>query len=275
MAFSHSPKIATDGLVFYYDTGNGKSYKGEPTTNLIPGVANPSLSVSGWYETGWTGAMAVHTTEDALVLTATNGWHSMSYDFGVAGSPVTVQFKFKLKSQQTSNIYMVVLNGNHLGDYAQSIGNDLQSGTQYPTLDGYKTFRGTFTPDASTKICIVLRGSDGQGLTDEMFIKELQVEQKDHATQFVNGSRSVTEGLLDLTKNETVNLSNAGFNSSAQLIYDGTSDYLTVPQPNIQNSQGFSIELVIKPDSFSNSPMLITPQSAGIDHYYFTSTIWI
>ena len=36
MALAHSPKIATDGLVFAYDMGNTrKSWRGAPTTNLI------------------------------------------------------------------------------------------------------------------------------------------------------------------------------------------------------------------------------------------------
>ena len=37
MSIGHSPKIVTDGLVFYYDMENTKkSWKGEPTTNIVP-----------------------------------------------------------------------------------------------------------------------------------------------------------------------------------------------------------------------------------------------
>lgn len=35
MGLYHSPKVATSGLVFMYDTGSSKSYKGEPTTNYL------------------------------------------------------------------------------------------------------------------------------------------------------------------------------------------------------------------------------------------------
>ena len=38
MATSYSPKTATEDLVFIYDTGNTKSYKGEPTVNLLSNV---------------------------------------------------------------------------------------------------------------------------------------------------------------------------------------------------------------------------------------------
>ena len=40
--------MVEDGLVFYYDTGNGKSYKGEPTENLLGlNGANPRQERSG------------------------------------------------------------------------------------------------------------------------------------------------------------------------------------------------------------------------------------
>ena len=34
MSAHANPNIITDGLVYMYDTGSGKSFKGEPTTNL-------------------------------------------------------------------------------------------------------------------------------------------------------------------------------------------------------------------------------------------------
>ena len=44
MSSHANPDIVTDGLAFIYDTGSGKSYKGEPTVNV---VANP-LPTAGW-----------------------------------------------------------------------------------------------------------------------------------------------------------------------------------------------------------------------------------
>ncbi len=40
MGLAHSPKIVTDGLAFIYDTGSGKSYKGEPAENLWDSMLN-------------------------------------------------------------------------------------------------------------------------------------------------------------------------------------------------------------------------------------------
>jgi hypothetical protein len=242
MSAHANPDIIDDGLVFLYDTDDGKSYKGEPTTNLISGVANPNLSISGWYSTGWNGSISVDTDEGALVLNATNGWRSMSYDFGVTNGTVTVQFDYKLKSAEHTNIYMIVLNGTSLGSYTQYL-----DGSLYPSLTEYKTYKKTFTTTTDSKICIVLRGTDNAGLTDEMFIKNLQVEQKSHATPFVNGTRSSTQGLLDRTGSSTIDISNASFDSNAQMTFDGTDDQLTVNNVGIDNySEAFSYECVFK-----------------------------
>ena len=44
-------KTISDGLVFYYDTNNVKSYAGEPTTNLINSVTNSYPKVGNAFET--------------------------------------------------------------------------------------------------------------------------------------------------------------------------------------------------------------------------------
>lgn len=190
------PRVVTDGLVLCLDAHDAKSYAGEPTSNLIPNVANPNLSTSGWYSTGWNGNISTDTDEGALVLNATNGWRSMSYDFGVTNGTVTVQFDYKLKSAEHTNIFMVVLNGTHLGSYTQLLDTYI-----YPSITEYKTYKKTFTTTTDSKICIVLRGTDRAGLTDEMFVKNLQVESKSYSTPFVNGSRSATNGWVDRSGN--------------------------------------------------------------------------
>jgi len=92
------------------------------------------------------------------------------------------------------------------------------------------------------------------------------MEAKSHATQFVNGTRSTTQGLLDLTKNETITLSNMSYDSNAQMSFDGTDDQFLISNPGVGTS--FSIEVVIKVDSYSNGPIFVSPNSVGIDHFF-------
>ena len=237
-----------NSLVFAYDTADTKnSFKGAPTTNLIPGVANPTLSADGWVEHGWRGSIDIDEQENALVLTATNGWHSIAYDFGSLNAPITVSFKAKLKSKQTTTIPLHVLNGLHLGDYDQWLGS-----ISTPTLTEYQEFVFTFTPTERALICLVLRGADTLGLTDEIYIKDLQVEQKSFKTAFVNGTRSATEGLIDLTGNTSINLSNVSFDSNAQMTYDGTNTSASITGLTISARENKTYEAVIKiPNNYS------------------------
>jgi hypothetical protein len=83
-------------------------------------------------------------------------------------------------------------------------------------------------------------------------ISNIQIEQKDHATQFIAGTRSSTQGLLDLTRNSTASLTNASFNSNAQIVFDGTNDYINVPYNTSHNltNQG-TISVWINPASLT------------------------
>lgn len=248
MATSYSPKIITDGLVFMYDTDDGKSYKGEPTTNLI---TNSGTSNTGWAGYGWTGSQAISNDyPNTYEFTATNGWHNRTFDTGVtSGGTIYVTFQYKLKQQQTTQNQIFVLNGTHLGSYTNYIGNGSMSFE-------WQTFSGSFTANAnSSKIAIGPRGQDSSGLTDIVYIRNLQVEQKPHATPFVNGTRSATQGLLDRTGSSTINISNASFDSNAQMTFDGTDDYAEVADQNsLDLTTAMSFEFVVKPDSSQSNP---------------------
>jgi len=259
MATSYSPKIITDGLVFMYDTDDGKSYKGEPTTNLI---TNSGTSNTGWVGHGWTGSQAISNDySNTYEFTATNGWHNRTFDTGVtSGGTIYVTFQYKLKQQQTTQNQLFVLNGTSLGSYTNWLGSGSMSFE-------WQTFSGSFTANAnSSKIAIGPRGQDSSGLTDIVYIRNLQVEQKPHATPFVNGTRSATQGLLDRTSTSTINISNASFDSNAQMTFDGTDDYLAVPHDSSQSFTGdFSIEAVIKGES--NTANCIIQKGSGNDYY--------
>jgi hypothetical protein len=57
------------------------------------------------------------------------------------------------------------------------------------------------------------------GGTYKWDLANIQVEQKDHATQFVAGTRSVSQGLLDLVGGSTIDLTNASFNGNSNILF--------------------------------------------------------
>jgi hypothetical protein len=71
-------------------------------------------------------------------------------------------------------------------------------------------------------------------------IAGLQIESVSHATQYVNGIRSATQGLLPIVGNSTLNLSNVSFDSNAQMTFDGTDDRFNTGIGNIGNNTSFA-----------------------------------
>jgi hypothetical protein len=106
MALNQSPKIITDGLVFYYDMTNGKSFIGGPVTNTLP---TPAVNGLPTYGNGW----ATYNT---------NQYNGNAY------------FSIGSISSVTSNI--VTTSGNHpLRSYdvvtPQTTGGGVTAGTNY------------------------------------------------------------------------------------------------------------------------------------------------
>jgi hypothetical protein len=79
-------------------------------------------------------------------------------------------------------------------------------------------------------------------------LANILVEQKDHPTQFVAGTRSVTQGLLPLT-GSSINLTDVSFNSSAQMIFDGTNDKIFSNPVLASGASQYTIEAVFKANS--------------------------
>jgi hypothetical protein len=93
--------------------------------------------------------------------------------------------------------------------------------------------------------------NNGNSTTLTSRFSKIQLEVKTHPTQFVNGTRSVTQGLLDMARNSTVNLTDVSFNSTAQITFDGTNDSLVVGNNATLKNNNTSIEFVIK---YLNTP---------------------
>ena len=255
MGIFRGPGVVNDGLVFGFDTGYpisdnavaNRFNQGEPTVNLI---TNSGTSNTGWVGYGWTGSQAISSDySNTYEFTATNGWHNRTFDTGVtSGGTIYVNFEYKLKQQQTTQNQLFVLNGTHLGSYTNYIGAGSMSFE-------WKTFSGSFTANTnSSKIAIGPRGADGSGLTDIVYIRNLQVESKAHATPFVNGTRSDTASLIDLKRTASIDVSDVSFDSNAQPTFDGTNDKIVIPADSFSNigTGDFTIDLVFKNTKTSN-----------------------
>jgi hypothetical protein len=253
MAVRHGyGKVAgTDALVFAYDTGDTKnSYKGEPTTNLVTN-GNFSNGKTGWGFTGTANsATSVGTYQGKVALFAnglryyneTPGYFYQSINL-TQGVTYTVSFKYYL------------LSGTLIFDPDGAY----NGGGGLTATGRWVTYSATFVA-SSTNVTLNFYGDSG--VYTYYYITDIQLEQKSHATSFVNGTRSSTQGLLDLTGNRTIDISTVSFDSNAQPTLDGTDDTLStgIPLTNFPALSNFSIECIVKIDSY---PTAASPNGYG------------
>jgi len=265
------PHLIKDNLVFGYDTGYGvadnntatRFYPGENTTNAVP--LSTFIDTSNWTGNGWSGAIAASTDYDnTLELTSTNGWRTFRVNTGItSGGTVTVSYEYRMKTLVTNNIYMLNLNGDHLGSYVNNLGSISAADTQ--DLGNWKTFTSSWTANSNSNLAIGLRGTDGAGLSDTIYVRNLQVELKGHATPFTATSRSSTQSLIDLKRTTDINVSNISFDSTGQPTFDGTDDILNTGLFSGRNpaTDPFTIEAIVKSDTTSGSHIWLDATGNG------------
>ena len=67
------------------------------------------------------------------------------------------------------------------------------------------------------------------GRNDYFYYKEYQQEVGTIPTPYVDGTRSSTASLIDLKRNNSIDVSNVSFDSTGQPTFDGTNDVINLP----------------------------------------------
>ena len=226
MGLGHSPSIVRDGLVFYYDMGNTqKSWKGKPTTNLVPN-GNFANGKTSWSFGGAANNYTSVTTFKNKTCIYAGGlqWYNeapgLFYQPGISvasGTQYTVSFKYFL------------ISGNIKFDPDGAYNGDISFTT--PSTD-WVTYSATFTA-SSTSLNLNFYGQ--QSVPSYYYLTDVQLEANSFATPFVIGTRSTTQALLDLTNNSTITASSLTYNSDNTFSFNGSSDYITIPNTLLGN----------------------------------------
>jgi len=92
----------------------------------------------------------------------------------------------------------------------------------------------------NTSINVIRFQAVGTTVNADAYCRDYQVEQRSHATPFIlGGTRSVSGSLIDLTRTTDIDVSNMSFDSTSQMTFDGTDDYIDLP-----NDLGYSTNSV-------------------------------
>ena len=268
------PSIVTSGLVLHLDAANVKSFKGEPTVNLI---TNPiPTSTSNFVVQGGIGTSTYDSTINAVrwVRTSYETWGAFYHNSSLANylfdttATYSISFKWKYgpSHSATYSTYFNIIQDNGqntiMGNYVL---------TTYSTLlsDGWYYFKTSGIPanPGITQTGLapgfrIITGSQS-GITD-IYWKNLQFEKKTYSTPFVNGTRGTTVatsgGWIDRSGNSNSGqiLNGPTYSSlkGGSISFNGTnSSYVTCPLSStiqsINTNNALTISVFIKVASTS------------------------
>jgi hypothetical protein len=240
MALGHSPKIVTDGLVFYYDMGNTqKSWKGKPTTNL---KSNPDMSQGvssyGSYVSSSPVTKTVYDFPSSVGQAKTVLECYSASANGGGGNPGGMVFanptltaglsytiSFWARCINKSSLSTTYSNQNGSGDDS----NLAFSRTITPK---WQYYTNSVSSLSAMKTWWYIWANDVNAIWQ---YADFQIEQNSFATPFVNGTRSNTQAVLDITGNNTITATSLTYASDGTFSFNGTSDYITIPNTLLGN----------------------------------------
>jgi hypothetical protein len=244
-------KTVTSGSVFAYDVADTRnSYIGEPTTNIYSTDGFSFWQLDGNHTaTRYTGnapdLTVITNNYDYHTIVATGNWSNevnralLWTDSGLLqlNTEYAVSFYARVTSTSTANIGAAF--------YGNALPNSFTLTNEWQRFTLLTSTTATYRPFEF--------GSKSGAITFQ--VAGIQYEAKSHSTPYVNGTRSVTQGLLPLVGTSTIDLSNVSFDSNAQMTFDGTDDRIEFPA--ITLSGDFTISQVVTLQGTANGPMPI------------------
>jgi len=276
MGLAHSPKVVTDGLVFYYDMNNPeKSWRGAPTVNLqLPNIidwsnsAAVSLSTS---EVSPIGTPVYSVTDNntgsylacARSITVPNNSNTYTISIYIKKTYGETSARLGFNSGFSGGTTGVALNQRFNSDTGVGTGSSDDEGDWWRwkfsltnNSTGNTTLYCTFYPATG-----FYNSGDNATATGTALVSAVQIEQNAFATPFVNGTRSNTQAVLDLTNNNTVTATSLtyatdgtfSFNGSGNHIDAGTGGVLT-----LGNNGAFSVGAWIRCTTLKNFSAILS-----------------
>ena len=244
------PNIITDGLVLALDAANIKSFKGEPTTNLVTDPLNITSGFgSGAGVTRATGTLLNFTGQNNAGTITGNGtasWVAYVGNIGATtGNKYTTTWYLKAGTKTSVDLNW---GGAHNGNRTNFTINLLTGAVTNLTLASGETYSVESSNNGFYKISYssTLTGANYYpqiSITTSvgyLIFGGIQIEQKPYATPFVNGTRGTTVatggGWADRSGNsnhgELVNGPTYSSDDGGSIVFDGVDDYVSILNNN-------------------------------------------
>lgn len=260
MGIGHGTKIATDGLVFYYDIGNTiKSWKGRPSTNV---VTNTNL------DTGWSKGYCTDINLNDTSVKKPQGVTSPVVSFtNNPAQNACFWYSYGDYAPQADNTtyYISVWARTSGKDFpiAAYTGDNSETGrkyTNYITLVGDDTWQKlewnaitTNNPNDSDSLSFRLytdEVSNFPPIGQKIYLCAPYMTTESHSP-YTQTTRTNTEALTDISvNNNTITASSLTYSADNSFTFNGSNNYISTTLP-INNSNPYTILMLVRPDTLS------------------------
>jgi len=272
------PNIVKDGLVLSLDAGTIRSFRGEPTSNLISNNFDTTFeTLSDGNTAGFSnqlgGSFGVSNirgyNSNKSLRTTSNGSDSRRRIYRTIS--VTQGQYFTVSAW----VYCTVPNGALItiefngGDYTWGVG---QTGNSHQGTGWEKIWRSITVPATSNTTGYYFLRTQSVSDNVDIFWDDIQIENKPYPTPFVNGTRGTTVasggGWADLSQNnnhgELVNGPTFNNNNFGSIQFDGVNDYISLINSNWSSifnnniNNNFTLSLWLNPSNIGIDQALIS-----------------
>ena len=274
MALKHSPSVVKDGLTFYYDMYNRRdSWKGEPTTNLLPintvlyaynnvpqnvnvtivktdelfqGAPIWRQTITPINATGVNQLTALNNPGIGVYHVAGGGSANQFVGFSICYRPRVVMHTTPLRTTQ-SNIV-----GHGSGD----VGGDRTLPYDDGWLRGVVVWNNTVTLGDLRHWGICPRSvvlNSPIEVDWALPFREVRPDGNSVSVPTVS-SRPVDQSVLDITRNHTITVNSLTCNVQGDFRFNGTTDSLAVSTINLGNGTvPWTVSAWVRPDRYAST----------------------
>jgi len=239
------PARVTNGLVFDMDMSNtNKSWIGRPSTNTFNYDTYNYTDGNATVTRGATPPIPPPVTGYEISKIQSNNGANTQYDILYTSSVDQVNGGVYTHSAWillTAGTYCQV--GQHWNPWDPGA-------YQYIPLNVWTRVSYTVTNNTNNYGNI----ANSYGTDGTIYVTAVQYEKGSTATPFIGGagaSRSTTQAILDLTKNNTVTATSLVYNSDNTFSFDGSTSLISLPSLNLQRD--FTLECWVKLTSSGTS----------------------
>lgn len=273
MALNHSPKTITDGLVFFYDSNNPRSFLGAPVVNsqwnngseVTIQTVGTGLStvtdVTGTSEAGPViGAKTWRVVRPGGANTIWNGWETTAGGTwtGSSGDIWTTSYWYRTTNSAGQGGFGV--GAFYLSDWSRAYSTTILSNRNTIIADGEWRFNYTTVQinEAYTNAIIV----DGpswpySNTAGVMYINGLQWNKNAYSAPFAGGTRTTANCMFDIVGGSSMTATNLTYPYDSQTnipySFNGTNNCITIANNTALDTQTPTVEVWIKTNALTQN----------------------